>query len=663
MPRTGGVYSPPSGTKGVSNTTIQSVPYNAFVDDLTADANAARPITAGGTGATSASAARSALGLAIGTNVQAYDAGLQSISGLTTAANQMIYTTALDVYATTALTPFARTLLDDVAASDVRTTLGLGTSAVKNTGTSGDAVPLLNGTNTWSGPQTIAAAAPALTLTDTDTGVDHIFSANSAVGSLFIQVDQNSEGSAPVFRVDVKTLQKLTISETSATFSVPIAMGTNQAISFAGTGAATTRTNLGLGTAATQNTGTSGANLPFMNGANTWSAVQTFTNTGGGAGDTWGGRLLTLQNFAPGIYMQDDSGSAYNAIINIDSSLLRFWGTPNADGTSLTERFSLNLSTGAALFGGTLTVTGASSFSSGSFSTTLSVTGASTLTGRINFGERIVSTGTDAIIGTTSAGQVILRPNGGDGAFTTGQLVVTASALTWAGETIYHSGNVVPVADGGTGATTASGARTNLGLGTAAVKNTGTSGDAVPLLNAANTWSASQIIDNGTSYVQLGISRSGMTGSFEALATPSLRVGTVTDHDFLIKRNESNVATFGSAAMALATNYAISFAGTGAATTRTNLGLGGLAVMDVDGLFYTGSSSTNTSFPVGSIIVTQNTAGLARNASMTPALNTVTTEFYIQAGHANAGSSLTGTWRGRGRCEISDGLYIIQRVA
>ncbi|WP_246765020.1 hypothetical protein [Ensifer sp. PDNC004] len=62
MPRTGGVYSPPAGTKGTPNTTIQSVPYNSFVDDLTADANAARPVTAGGTGATSASGARTALG-------------------------------------------------------------------------------------------------------------------------------------------------------------------------------------------------------------------------------------------------------------------------------------------------------------------------------------------------------------------------------------------------------------------------------------------------------------------------------------------------------------------------------------------------------------------------------------------------------------------------
>lgn len=44
--------------------------------------------------------------------------------------------------------------------------------------------------------------------------------------------------------------------------------------------AATARTSLGLGTAATSNLGTSGANVPLLNGANTWSAVQTFTATG-----------------------------------------------------------------------------------------------------------------------------------------------------------------------------------------------------------------------------------------------------------------------------------------------------------------------------------------------------------------------------------------------
>ena len=65
------------------------------------------------------------LGLTIGTNVQAYDAGLTSIAGLTTAADRYIYTTANDVYTTGAITTFGRSLVDDADASTARTTLGL----------------------------------------------------------------------------------------------------------------------------------------------------------------------------------------------------------------------------------------------------------------------------------------------------------------------------------------------------------------------------------------------------------------------------------------------------------------------------------------------------------------------------------------------------------
>lgn len=55
MPRDGSnVYGAPGGTLASPNTTIESSKYNAFVADLVVDLNAARPVSAGGTGRTAA---------------------------------------------------------------------------------------------------------------------------------------------------------------------------------------------------------------------------------------------------------------------------------------------------------------------------------------------------------------------------------------------------------------------------------------------------------------------------------------------------------------------------------------------------------------------------------------------------------------------------------
>jgi hypothetical protein len=108
----------------------------------------------GGTGATTASAARTNLGLAIGTDVQAYDADLSTLAGLASvsnlsalaglsgAADKGVQFTGAGTMATYDLTAAGKALLDDASATDQRTTLGLGDIATQNK----SAVDIIGGT-------------------------------------------------------------------------------------------------------------------------------------------------------------------------------------------------------------------------------------------------------------------------------------------------------------------------------------------------------------------------------------------------------------------------------------------------------------------------------------------------------------------------------------
>lgn len=79
----------------------------------------------GGTGASTATNARTNLGLVYGLDVQAFNLLLTNIAGLVTVADQFIYTTGVNTVALATVTSFARGLLDDVDAATMRATLGV----------------------------------------------------------------------------------------------------------------------------------------------------------------------------------------------------------------------------------------------------------------------------------------------------------------------------------------------------------------------------------------------------------------------------------------------------------------------------------------------------------------------------------------------------------
>jgi hypothetical protein len=64
---------------------------------------------------------------------------------------------------------------------------------------------------------------------------------------------------------------------------------------------------------------------------------------------------------------------------------------------------------------------------------------------------------------------------------------------------------------------------------------------------------------------------------------------------------------------------------------------------------YTGSSSSNTDFPIGEeIMMYTNGVAVSRGASATPTLSNNDTIYYRLSGQPNAGTALAGTWRARG---------------
>lgn len=170
-----GVYALPPGSLVVNGDTSDQTDLNTPLTDLEADANVARPIVAGGTGATSASAARTNLGLAIGTDVQAYDADLSAVAGVS--SNGLIARTGSGTAA-------ARTL---TAGSAISITNGDGVSGNPTVAVSGLTTTQVDATTLVDSTDTIASNKSNTKWPTTQAVDDHI------------PVKLNASGSAPIY--------------------------------------------------------------------------------------------------------------------------------------------------------------------------------------------------------------------------------------------------------------------------------------------------------------------------------------------------------------------------------------------------------------------------------------------------------------------------------
>ena len=344
---TGGTAVLSSGT--ISYATINGGVISGITDLAIAD---------GGTGSSTASGARSNLGLVIGTDVQAYDAALASIAGLTVASGEFIYAIASDTYATTTITAAGRAILDDASASDQRTTLGLGSLAVQNTVTSGnyDAGSIVTADIANSAISTAKIADSGVTtikIVDASITADKIAS-NAIITAKIIDsgvtTAKIADAAVSYGKIQATSASNVILGRFSAsggTIEEIVCTSAARSILDDAT-VADIRTTLGLGTLAVQDGSFSGTSAGINTGDQTITLSGDVTGTGTGA------FAATIANSAvTSVKINDlavitaklDDGAVTGAKMADNSAAVVAGSTPVGSGDFIGQQW-LNTSTG-----------------------------------------------------------------------------------------------------------------------------------------------------------------------------------------------------------------------------------------------------------------------------------------------------------------------------